>query len=162
MAEDKAASQFYCFKCKRTFPLEKEEGKITYADGICGDCLVEDDVRLTREEYIKAFTDRGIPEVCAVYDEDTIAALDEQIDKMLRLGYIKPTEAPALLSEDNMTIDEAIEILTPLTDADTTPLTYGETESIKLGIAALKLVRNNDDAPLLPGETVPNETLDRD
>ena len=41
---------------------------------------------LTREEYIKVMTDRGLPEVCAVYDEDTIASLEAQLDKIEKIG----------------------------------------------------------------------------
>jgi len=58
-----------------------------------------------------------------------------------------------------MTIDEAIKETEPLLDGDTTPLTYRETEAVKLGREALKRFkywRPIDPFPgfnLLPGET---------
>lgn len=40
-----------------------------------------------------------------------------------------------------MKLDKAIEILTPLLDAEATPLTYPETEATRLGIEALKGIK---------------------
>ena len=45
-----------------------------------------DKLLLTREEYIKVLADRGLPEVCAVYDEDTIATLEAQLTKLEKMG----------------------------------------------------------------------------
>lgn len=41
---------------------------------------------LTREEYIRVMTNRGLPEVCAVYDDDTIATLEAQLAKLEKEG----------------------------------------------------------------------------
>ncbi len=34
----KETSQFHCFKCGRVWKIDRDDGKIVYSDGICGDC----------------------------------------------------------------------------------------------------------------------------
>ncbi len=52
---------------------------------------------LDRKEYVKAMTEGGLPEVCAVYDDDTIATLKAQARKIaLELQIIHSIPDPKI------------------------------------------------------------------